>query len=418
MKITKIIGREIFDSRGMPTLECELALDSGIHVTASVPSGASKSTFEAVELRDGDTRLMGLGVSKAIEKLETIIAPVLIGQEPDVITMDLQLLELDGTEDKSHLGSNTLLAASMAVCKAQAVAHDMEPYELIAHICSLEAVSMPFPLFNLINGGLQANNGLTIQEFMIMPVGAKSFRESVEQAMMISYTLKKLLHQHGKTTAVGDEGGFAATFVDDVEALEFLIEAIGTSGIEEHDSVVLALDIAATQMYDKKKKHYTWHDQKLSSQELVEVYKQLAETYPIYSLEDAMSESDEEGWQLLMEQLGESLQIVGDDLFATNQHRIMTGLQQNLANGVIIKPNQIGTVTETLQAIKVCKTHDLHTIVSHRAGDTNDTFIVDLAVGANVGQIKAGGCTRGERVSKYNQLMRIEDTLMYEMMGI
>jgi enolase len=418
MKITKVVGREIFDSRGMPTLECEITLDTQVRVCASVPSGVCQSAFEAMELRDGGQRLMGKGVAKAVDALENIIAPLIIGQDPDLITMDLQLLELDGTDDKSNLGTNTMLAASMAICRAQAVVHSMETYELIAHICGVESVSMPFPLFNLINGGQHAHNGLTIQEFMIMPVGAKSFRESVEHAVTIFHNLKKLLAHHGKSIAVGDEGGFAPDFADDIEALDFLMEAIETSGIEEYESVVLALDVAASHMYDQKTKLYTWQEQTLTSQELVGVYKQLAQTYPIYSLEDGLSEYDAEGWPLLMTQFGDSLQIVGDNLFATNPHRIMTGAQYLLANAVVIKPNQIGTVTETLQAIKVCKEHDLNTIVSHRSGETNDTFIVDLAVGTNAGQIKAGGCSRGERLAKYNQLMRIEDTLMYEMMGV
>ena len=418
MKITKVVGREIFDSRGMPTLECEITLDSDVRVCASVPSGVSNSSYEAVELRDGGDRLMGKGIAKAIDKLENIIAPIILGQEPDLISMDLQLLELDGTEDKSHLGANTMLAASMALCRAQAVVHNMETYELIAHICGIESVSMPFPLFNLINGGKHANNGLTIQEIMIMPVGAKSFRESVEHAVIIFNNLKKLLAHHGKSTAVGDEGGFAPEFADDIEALDFLMEAIATSGIEEHESIVLALDMAASNMYDHKTQLYTWQGQTLSSQELVNVYGQLAEAYPLYSLEDGLSESDAEGWPLLMSKFGETLQIVGDNIFATNPHRIMAGAQQLLANAVVIKPNQIGTVTETLQAIKVCKANDLNTIISHRSGETNDTFIVDLAVGTNSGQIKAGGCSRGERWAKYNQLLRIEDTLMYEMMGV
>ncbi len=418
MKITKIIGREIFDSRGMPTLECEITLDSQLRVCASVPSGTSQSPFQAMELRDGGERLFGYGVSKAIDKIENVITPMLIGQEPDLVTMDMQLIELDATENKSQLGANTLLAVSMALCRAQAAVHEMEPYELIAHICGLESVSMPFPLFNLINGGFHAHNGLTIQEFMIMPVGAKSFRESVEQAVIIFHNLKKILKEHGRSTAVGEEGGIGTVFADDIEALDFLMEAITTSGIEGNEGIVLALDVAASHMYDPRTQQYTWQDQTLTSQELIALYGQLAETYPIYSIEDGLAATDINGWQQFMGQLGEHLQIVGDDLFGTNTQRIVDIGQQLLVNSAVIKPSQLGTVTETLQAIKTCKELDINPIISHRSGETNDTFIVDLAIGTNVGQFKAGGCSRGERWAKYNQMMRIEDTLMNEMMGI
>lgn len=416
MKITRIIGREIYDSRGMPTLECELFLEEGYSVTSSVASGASIGQFEAKELRD-KKRLSGHGVADAIENLENIIAPALIGKEPEAITMDLHMIELDGTTDKSKLGANAILAASMSVFRAQALVAGVEPYELAGHLCDFNSVSLPFPMFNLLNGGVHADNGLLIQEIMAIPVGAQSFRDSMEGGFVLNQELKNILKEKKRSTLVGDEGGFAPQCTDEIEALDIMMAAIERAQEKNGLRYVIALDMAASQFYDYDKKIYHWHEQQRTTQELVDWYEKLANTYPLYSIEDGCSDVDFEGWKELTNRLGEKVLIIGDDLFATNQHRIVQGLEQGLATGVVIKPNQIGTVTETLQAIKLCKAYDLQTIISHRSGETNDTFIVDLVVGCSVPYIKAGGFSRGERMAKYNQLMRIEDFLMFSLLG-
>jgi enolase 1/2/3 len=412
MKITKVIGREIYDSRGMPTLECTLILEDGVQVSASVPSGLSRSSYEACELRDGGHRLMGAGVLRAIENLEQIIAPELIGKNPDLVPMDIKMIEMDGTKNKSFLGSNALLAASIAICKAQAYINDMETYELIGYLCNADAVSLPFPMFNVINGGRHVNNNLMIQEFLIVPAGAQNFRQSLEIGVTVFHALKKILTKLGKSTNVGSEGGFAPAFDDDRQALDCIVNAIEHLDESLQDSVVIGIDVAASQLYDHATKTYRWRGKSITSQELVGAYAELLDMYPIYSIEDGMSELDNHGFQLMMNTLGDSIQIVGDDLFATNIERIAYGIENNLANAVVIKPNQIGTVSETLQALMWCKENDVNTIVSHRSGETNDTFIVDLAVGASAGQIKAGGCSRGEHMAKYNALLRLEDELI------
>ncbi|MBS1986401.1 phosphopyruvate hydratase [Candidatus Dependentiae bacterium] len=411
MKIIDVVGREIYDSRGMPTLECTLVLEEGVQVSASVPSGLSRSSYEARELRDGGQRLMGAGVLRAIENLEQIIGPELIGKTPDLVSMDVKMIEMDGTPNKAFLGSNTILAASMAICKAQAYLNDMETYELIGHLCNADTVSLPFPMFNVINGGRHANNNLMIQEFLIVPTGAENFRHSFEIGVTVFQELKKILVKLGKSTSVGDEGGFAPHFDDDRQALDCIMNAIGHLDESLQDSVVIAIDVAASQLYDRATKTYRWRGKSISDQELIGIYSDLLDNYPIYSIEDGMSELDPEGFTALMDRIGDSVQVVGDDLFATNIERIVEGIENNRANAVVIKPNQIGTVSETLQALMWCKENDVNTIVSHRSGETNDTFIVDLAVGASVGQIKAGGCSRGERMAKYNALLRLEDEL-------
>lgn len=416
MKITQIYGREIYDSRGWPTIQCELILDDSLIITASVPTGLSRSRYEAYELRDGGKRLWGKGVIKAIENLENIIAPELVGKEPNVIEMDLKMIEMDGTVDKSHLGANAILAASMAVSRAQSVVEQIQLYELIAYLCGSESVSLPFPLINLINGGLHANNSLQIQEFMIIPVGAPNFRASIELSVTIFHELKAVLLRHGKSIAVGDEGGFAADFSSDLQALDLIVETLERVENTHGSQSILALDVAASRFYDPVNKIYNWQGMKLTSEEMVAWYDKLSDEYPIYSIEDGLSEDDWAGWSLMMKALEQKLQIVGDDIFATNSGRIIEGVQQNTAGAVVIKPNQIGTVTETLQAIKLCKNNQLNIIVSHRSGETEDTFIADLAVGASAGQIKAGGCCRSERLAKYNRILTIEDQLTLGLM--
>lgn len=412
MKIKSVHGREIYDSRGMPTVECSLILEDGAQVIASVPSGLSRSAYEVRELRDGGARLLGAGVLKAIENLEQVIAPLIVDKIPDLIPMDLSLIDADGTENKSHLGANAMLAASIAICKAQAHINEMEPYELIAYLCSAETISLPFPMFNVINGGVHAHNNAMIQEFMIVPTGAQNFRESLEIAVTVFQELKKILTKQGKSINVGDEGGFAPYLDTDKQALDYIMEAIDHLGSDLQDSVVIALDVAASQLYDRATNTYRWQGKRVSSEELTHLYAELLDVYPIYSIEDGMSDVDEHGWRYMMQAFGDSIQVVGDDLFATNSKRIIQGIEQGLANAVLIKPNQVGTVSEALQSLMWCKENEVNAIVSHRSGETEDTFIVDLAVGANAGQIKAGGCSRGERMAKYNALLRIEEEMM------
>ena len=411
MKITQIIGREIYNSRGFPTLECELLLDNSISVTASVPTGTSTGPHEAAELRDGGMRLMGQGVLKAVQVLEQTIAPILIGKEPNVIVADEQMVALDGTDTKKNLGANTILAASIAVCKAQALVEHMHVYELIAHLCEFDMVALPFPMFNVINGGAHASNNLFIQEFMVMPVGVSSFHAALEAGATFFQTLKRLLNKNGYYTGVGDEGGFSANFEHDTQALDYIVEAIEIVKHDFEGSIMIALDVAAGQLYDAQTKMYHIHGKPMSTDKMIELYIQLNNNYPLYAIEDGMAPTDVEGWHRLMEELGSKIQIVGDDLYATSPQRIYEGIEEQLTNTAVVKPNQVGTVTECLQAIKLCKENEQNVIVSHRSGETNDTFIADIAVGTSAGQIKAGGLSRGERMAKFNALLRIEDQL-------
>lgn len=411
MKIESIKAFELFDALGRPTVACTVILNNGIFATSMVPSGQSKGSFEAKELRDTDNkRLFGMGVGKAIENIQTIIAPALIGRPPAVVEMDLKMIELDGTEDKSYLGSNATLAVSIAILRAQAMAEELEVYELIAHLCDYERVTLPFGMFNLINGGMHAHNKLSIQEFMIMPVGIDSFRSSVEIVSEVFHQCAVLLKKSGRFFGIGDEGGYSVPFDHDREALDLIMQAIHDCGMQKQ--IVIALDVAATRLYDEKSKTYRLSGKQYTAHELIAYYDELRKQYPLYSIEDGLHESDWASWQEMTKQLGENLQIVGDDLFATNAARIAYGIEHQSANAVVIKPNQVGTVTETLQAIKLCKEYEMNVIVSHRSGETEDTFLVDLAVGTSAGQIKAGGLMRSERVSKYNALLQIEDALM------
>lgn len=416
MKITNVKGREIFDSRGFPTIECELTLDGEKTVIASAPSGMSRGAFEAVELRDEANRLMGCGVKKAIENLETIIAPMIIGKAPSIVEMDLAMIDRDGTDDRSKLGGNTMIAASIAVARAQALANDMALYEFIADLCEFEAVTLPYPMFNLINGGMHSDNKLLIQEFMIMPIGAESFRSAYELAIMVFHALKDILKENGHRISVGDEGGFSPDLEHDEQALDYITQAIKRVGNETADQIVISLDVAASTFYDKKSASYNWHGTELGTKEMIALYGELAKDFPIDSIEDGLYYGDWKGWKSMNKILGESLQIVGDDLLASKAERIAKALEDDAANAAIIKPNQVGTVTETLQAIKLCKEYGMNIVVSHRSGETDDNFIVDLAVGTAAGQIKAGGCCRGERINKYNELLRIEDKLVAALM--
>lgn len=411
MKVAKIQAREIFDSRGFPTIECQLFLDDDSYVTASVPSGISKGHYEAFEMRDGGKRLMGQGVLKAIDSIQSIIAPALVGQQPDVITFDQTMVELDGTDNKQRLGSNAILAVSIATLKAQAVLAEMELYEVVAQLYDQETVMLPFPLFNMINGGLHALSGLRIQEFLVIPTGAKNFREAMEYGIELYQVLKNVLEQKYKHVFVGQEGGFVAVFENDIQALDVLSEVIEKAG--GPTLFKIGLDSAASQFFDSTTKTYDWNGNRYTTDELIEFYKKLAQAYPLCFLEDALHEDDWDGWKTLTKELGNSIQIVGDDIFATNPERIYQGIQEKVANAAVIKPNQIGTITETLQAIQVCKDNEFGVVISHRSGETNDSFIADLAVGVSAGQIKSGGCSRGERLSKYNRLLAIEDQLAF-----
>lgn len=418
MRITRLIGREIYDSRGLPTVECELFFNSHQSVRASVPSGASRGCYEAVDLRDGGNRLMGLGVTKAIENLEQKIAPLIIGQEPNIVDMDAAIIALDGTPNKANLGGNATLAASIAIAKAHARALNMQLYEFIAYLCNFDAVSIPYPMFNLINGGKHADNNLTIQEIMLVPLGFSTFKEALEATVIVQHTMSGLLHDTGKHRYVGDEGGFCADFADEKEAIDLLMRAVSVAGFKFPDQYMIAFDVAASQLYDAATNTYKWNGQLMKSDDLIAYYDQLASRYPIYSIEDGLAEDDWDGWQHMYEKLSDKMQLVGDDLFVTNPQRLIRGLELKVATAAVIKPNQIGTVTEALQALLLCKEQKLNTVVSHRSGETEDTFIVDFAVGSSAGQLKAGGCCRGERMAKYNQLIRIEETLHRTLMGI
>ncbi len=432
-KITRLIAREIFDSRGVPTIQAELALEGGISVTSCVPSGASVGKHEAVELRDGGKRLFGKGVTKAIDNIERVIAPQLVGKELSALDQDQLIIALDGTPNKKKLGANATLAVSQALYRAQSAIEGVELYEFIAWVVGQDQVAMPIPMFNVINGGVHSDNGLRIQEFMVAPLGAASYKEACEAGMIFSHQLKKILREKNKMVAVGDEGGYACAFEDDIEALDCLMETMISLGKNGEQVFGIALDVAASEFYDKDKQRYDWYGEQVTSGDLISLYAELAKTYPIYSIEDGLAEDDWTGWQKLTEVCtvpegepamrtssppvyGTPCQIVGDDLFVTNVKRITKGLELHAANAAIIKPNQIGTITEALQAIQLCQENGLNTVVSHRSGETCDTFIADMAVGTSAGQIKAGGCNRSERLSKYNRLLTIEDHLMRSLM--
>ncbi len=416
MKISNIFGREIIDSNGIPTVECVLILDNGQTVKASVPSGASTGKYEAVELRDGDkTRFLGKGVLKAIQNLEKKIAPALIGKVPDLLEADKLIIDIDGTDNKSNLGANATLAASTAVARAQAVDSGLELYELINKVFDIGPTSFPLCMFNVLNGGVHGDNGIAFQEFMIMPKKQGSIQKTVQTAAEVYHSLKNILKKDGYSVGVGFEGGFApvikASKNKEHIILDYLHKAIEDAGFCSNE-IAFCLDVAASQFYDTKKNVYLIDEQNLNSSQMVDLYQNLVENYPIISIEDGMAEDDWYGWQLLTEKLGNKIQIVGDDLFVTNINRIEKGIKLGVANAVLIKPNQIGTVSQTVEAIKLCKSNSYKTVVSHRSGETCDAFIADLVFGSAAGQFKAGAPCRGERAAKYNRLMEIEGYLL------
>lgn len=410
--ITDIYAREVLDSRGNPTIEVEAWTENGAHGRAMVPSGASTGIFEAVELRDGDKgRYLGKGVETAVSNVNDIIADEVIGMEVfDQIAIDQLLIELDGTHNKGKLGANAILGVSIAVARAAA---DELGLPLYQYIGGVNSKTLPVPMMNILNGGEHADNNVDIQEFMVMPVGAENFKEALRMGAEIFHSLKSVLKSKGLNTAVGDEGGFAPNLTSNEEALATIVVAIEKAGYKPGEDIRLALDVAASGMYDEEKKTYTLKGEGrvLTVEEMVDYYVDLVNKYPIVSIEDGLAEDDWDGWKLLTEKLGDKIQLVGDDLFVTNTERLQKGIELGVANSILIKLNQIGTITETLDAIELAKVNGMTAVVSHRSGETEDSTIADLAVATNAGQIKTGAPSRTDRVAKYNQLLRIEDGL-------
>jgi enolase len=410
-EIVDVYAREILDSRGNPTLEVEVFLESGAFGRAAVPSGASTGEREAMELRDGDkSRYLGKGVLKAVDNVNNIISEEVIGMEAeDQVGIDMKMIELDGTEFKTNLGANAILGVSLAVAKAAAEEAGQPLYKYIG---GANARELPLPMMNIINGGAHADNNVDIQEFMIMPAGAGSFKEALRMGAEIFHALKGVLKGKGYNTAVGDEGGFAPNLKSNEEALEVIMEAIVKAGYKPGEDVLLALDVASSELFKDGKYTLENETQKVKTpKEMVDFYENLVNKYPIISIEDGMAENDWDGWKLLTERLGKRIQIVGDDLFVTNPKILKEGIQKGIANSILIKLNQIGTLTETLEAIEMAKRAGYTTVISHRSGETEDTTLADLAVAVNSGQIKTGSLCRTDRVAKYNQLLRIEDEL-------
>jgi len=409
-EIVGVFGREILDSRGNPTVEVEIELASGAVGRAAVPSGASTGEYEAYELRDKDKkRYGGKGVLKAVDNISKEIAPALLGLEAtDQGLIDRALLELDGTENKKRLGANAILGASMAVARAAAEALGIP---LWRYLGGVQARVLPTPFMNIINGGMHADSGLEIQEFMIVPAGLPTFREALRAGAETFHALKSLLAAEGLSTSVGDEGGFAPRVKSNEDAITYVIKAIEAAGYKPGVDIFLALDCAASEFFDEKTDRYTFDKKTVTRVELAGIYEKLCAKYPIISIEDGFDENDWEGWKLLTESLGKKVQLVGDDLFVTNVKRVQMGIEHGVANAILIKVNQIGSISETLQTIRLGALNGYASMMSHRSGETEDTFIADLAVATGVGQIKTGSLSRSDRVSKYNQLLRIEEQL-------
>ncbi|MDS1030633.1 phosphopyruvate hydratase [Bacillota bacterium LX-D] len=410
--ITDVFAREIIDSRGNPTVEVDVYLEDGSMGRAAVPSGASTGAYEAVELRDGDSgRFLGKGVMDAVNNVNAVIAPEVVGMEAlDQVGVDQMLLELDGTPNKSKLGANAILGVSLAVAKAGA---DSLSLPLYRYIGGVNAKQLPVPMMNILNGGKHADNNVDIQEFMIMPVGAENFAEGLRMGVEVFHNLKAVLKGKRLNTAVGDEGGFAPNLGSNEEALEVIMEAIKKADYEAGKDILLALDVAATELYKDGKYILAGENKELSTGQMIDFYADLTSRYPIISIEDGLAEDDWDGWKELTSRLGKEVQLVGDDLFVTNTEKLRRGIENDTANAILIKVNQIGTLTETLDAIEMAKKAGYTTIVSHRSGETEDTTIADIAVATNAGQIKTGAPSRTDRVAKYNQLLRIEEELDY-----
>jgi enolase len=410
--IVSVYGREVLDSRGNPTVEVEVVLDDGSFGHAIVPSGASTGAFEAVELRDGDpARYLGKGVLTAVDNVNELIAPEILGLDAtDQREIDATLLALDGTPNKSRLGANAILGTSLAVAKAAAESTELTLY---SYVGGANAHQLPVPMMNILNGGAHADNNVDLQEFMVMPVGATSFAEGLRWCAEIYHTLKKVLQDRGLGTGVGDEGGFAPNLGSNEEALEVIVDAVKRAGYVPGDDIRFALDPASTEFFNAERGVYVLagEGRELSSAEMVEYYAGLVDRYPIVSIEDGMAEEDWDGWKMLTERLGSRIQIVGDDLFVTNVERLAKGISLGVANSILVKLNQIGTLTETLEAIQMAHRAGYTTVISHRSGESEDTTIADIAVAVNAGQIKTGAPARSDRVAKYNRLLRIEEEL-------
>jgi enolase len=408
--IVDVVAREILDSRGNPTVEADVLLESGVMGRAAVPSGASTGSREAIELRDGDaSRYLGKGVMQAVENINTEISEAIIGLDAqEQAFIDQTMIDLDGTDNKSRLGANAILAVSMAVAKAAAEESGLPLYRYFG---GMSPMQMPVPMMNIINGGEHANNSLDIQEFMVMPVGASSFREALRCGAEIFHALKKLLDKKGHSTAVGDEGGFAPNLGSHAEALQIIMQAIEAAGYVPGQDVLLALDCAASEFYKDGKYHLAGEGLQLTSAQFTDYLANLADQFPIVSIEDGMSEADWEGWKLLTQRLGQTVQIVGDDVFVTNTKIFKEGIKQGIGNSILIKINQIGTLSETFAAVEMAKRAGYTAVISHRSGETEDSTIADIAVGLNAGQIKTGSLSRSDRIAKYNQLLRIEEDL-------
>lgn len=416
-KIKHVSAREILDSRGNPTVEVEIITESGASAIASVPSGASTGEYEAHELRDEEKRYMGKGVEKAVTNINTRISDRLVGMNVfEQASIDKMLTEADGTKNKSKFGANAILGVSLAVARAAANSLKMPLYRYIG---GTNAKELPLPMMNIMNGGCHADNTVDLQEFMIAPVGADSFKNCLEMCAEIYHTLKKLLSEKNLSTGVGDEGGFAPNLASSSEVLDFLVEAIKGAGYKPYDDVKIAIDAAASELFDDSTELYyfpgeskmTGREVYRNSEEMVQYYEELIKNYPIYSIEDGLDENDMKGWKVLTYRLGDKIQLVGDDLFVTNTNRLSDGIKDGIANAILIKYNQIGTLTEALDAIEMAKKAGYNTVISHRSGETEDSFIADLAVAVNAKQIKTGAPCRGERTAKYNQLLRIEGEL-------
>ena len=408
--IVDIVGREILDSRGNPTVECDVLLESGTMGRAAVPSGASTGSREAIELRDGDqARYLGKGVLKAVDHINTEISEAVLGLDAsEQAFLDKTLIDLDGTENKSRLGANAMLAVSMAVARAAAEESGLPLYRYFG---GMGRMQMPVPMMNVINGGAHANNNLDLQEFMIIPVGAPSFREAIRYGAEVFHALKKIIHNKGMSVAVGDEGGFAPSVPGHEAAIQMILEAIDQAGYTAGEQIALGLDCAASEFYKDGEYHLDGEGLKLSAAAWTDMLATWVDKYPIISIEDGMAEGDWDGWKLLTERLGEKVQLVGDDLFVTNTKILKEGIDKHIANSILIKINQIGTLTETFEAIEMAKRAGYTAVISHRSGETEDSTIADIAVGLNAGQIKTGSMSRSDRMAKYNQLLRIEEDL-------
>jgi enolase len=405
--IKSVKAREILDSRGNPTIEVDVALSDGAFGRAAVPSGASTGAFEAAELRDGGERYLGKGVRQAAANIEKFIAPRVVGQNPfEQQVIDKLMIEIDGTPNKSKLGANAILGVSLAVARAAANSKKLPFYTFIG---GSDANLLPVPMMNILNGGAHADTNVDIQEFMIAPIGAKTFGESLQRGAEIYHALKSVLKKRGLATSIGDEGGFAPNLESNRAALDLIVEAIGKAGYKPKEEIALAMDVAATEFFKDGK--YEFEGSQLSSNEMISYYKSLVDSYPLVSIEDPLSEDDWAGWIQITKDLGSQVQLVGDDLFVTNPERLAKGIKNGAANALLVKVNQIGTLTETLDAVKMAHDAGYRSMMSHRSGETEDTTIADLAVAANCGQIKTGAPARSERVAKYNQLLRIEEEL-------